>query len=513
MRRPALLLALVLALAVPLAGCLDDGGEDVETSSNPAPTDEAPSVGNPSQVYSPGAVGNATADAALPGDAPAPRGLGLPMGIEKGYTFEPTIGVTSGGDLFVSRYAGDFGTDWISVVRSQDGGRSWEDVTGNVGPVSSPPQSNDPYVYVDESTDRVYNLDMQGLQCNWVRWSDDAGESWTANPLGCGQPPLLDHPTLFAGNPTELQTEGYENVLYLCVNRVADSACATSLDGGLTWSPFRTVFKGAEAKGTPDAEEPFQSTFENFCGGLHAHGVAAPDGTAYLPKGQCGTPKVAYTEDNGLNWGVSTISEEVDVHGHEVALAVDDQGNLFAHWIGQDLRPYLASSTDGGETWTDPVDVAPPNVTLADKPTIAAGSDGSVALAYVGTTADADTYDDVPDGEPWHAYITTSVDATQEDPVVATTRANPADDPIARGQCGGERCYGTDGGGLGDFIDVTVDDEGRPWAAFVDVCTSQCVDDPEAGNQESVGLVGTLARGPSLEGPPDPLPPLGVEAT
>ncbi len=479
---------------VPLVGCIgqDDGAAPDQQATDDV-TDPAPSLGQQALLH------RATANGSdlVAGDT-MPGGLPLPLGLDRVIDhslFEPSIGATSDGTLFVSNLEGAAVTDYSSILRSTDQGQTWEDVTGSIGPISSPPQSNDPYVYVDQATDRVYNLDMQGLQCNYIRWSDDNGDSWTANPLGCGQPPVLDHPTLFSGPPNELSTVGYENVVYLCVNRVGDSACATSLDGGLTWAGFITVYPGVNAEG-------------ELCGGLHAHGTTGPDGRAYLPKGQCGTPMVAYSDDDGVTWQTVAISEDVEADGHEVAIATDEAGNVYAFWITPELEPVLAVSTDRGESWSDPIDVAPPGVAIADKPTIAAGAEGRIAMAYVGTSDDADAYEDVAENATWNAYMTTVVDATSPDPTIATVTANPPEDPIARGVCGGTRCPGESGGYLGDFIDVTIGPDGRPWAAFVDVCTEDCVTDPSAGNDVGVGFLGTLDQGPRLSGPASALTPL-----
>ncbi|PSG98291.1 hypothetical protein BRD56_01475 [Thermoplasmatales archaeon SW_10_69_26] len=498
----------VLVLAAPLAGCIGTTRDDTVQAQNATDnvTEPEPTVGNPAEVYVAGtnassALGNATGE--------LPVGIGLPV---PGPLFEPTIGVTSEGTLFVSNTGrGELteedpppDTEYSSILRSTDDGETWEDVTGSVGPVSVPPETGDPYVYVDEETDRVYNLDMIGLNCNWVRFSDDAGDSWVNNPAGCGQPPVLDHPTIFAGDPTTLETTAYENVVYLCVNRVADSACATSLDGGVTWSPFRTVYPGAEADGS-------------FCGGLHAHGTTGPEGTAYLPKGQCGTPTLAISQDNGLTWETVEITTEVPSVGHEVAIATDDQANVFAHWIGEDLHAYLAYSEDQGRTWSEPVDVTPPDVELTSHPTIAAGANGSVALAYVGTETAASGYGEVSANATWNGYITTVLDARTAEPTVTTVTANDPDNPLARGECGGTRCRAANDAGIGDFIDVTIDDDGRPWAAFVDVCLETCEQTGESVREEGIGFVGTLTEGSALVGdgalePLDAEPPNATES-
>jgi len=507
-----LVLALSLLVFAPVTGCI--GNEEASLEEQRSAAVPEVDVNGSTDVYRPGAAGSVDIGEAL-GDLPAPVSLGQTVDHP---LFEPTIGVTSEGNLFVSNAESDpvleatsgqvpDDAEFSGILRSSDQGETWEDVTGEVGPASVPPNTFDPYVYVDQDTDRVYNLDMIGLNCNWVRFSDDEAETWTSNPLGCGQPPVLDHPTIFAGEPTTLETTLYENVVYLCVNRVADSACATSLDGGLTWSPFQPVFEGVEANEvTTDLVEAVE---ENFCGGLNAHGTTGPDGTAYLPKGQCGQPMVAISEDNGLTWEKVTISENVASPGHEVAFAVDDQGNAFAFWIDGDRKPVLATSTDGGYNWNEPVDVAPPNVSTTSHPTIAAGENGSIAMAFVGTTTN-ETYDDMPANATWNGYLVTALNATAEDPALTSVSVNDPEHPIGKGVCGGTRCRAPNaGGGIGDFIDVTIDDEGRPWAAFVDVCHEECEEQggpPDA--QPAKGLVGTFNEGPSLVGEPDALDPL-----
>ncbi|PSG98290.1 hypothetical protein BRD56_01470 [Thermoplasmatales archaeon SW_10_69_26] len=498
-------LVLVVAftmLTVPLVGCIGQQTDEIGSQSAEDPTQEVDTPGNPAQAYVADGDSATEIDAedVLAEGVPAPSGIDRHMDLDEENVFEPTIGVTSEGNIFVSNLGGSAGTDYSSLLRSTDDGETWEDVTGSVGPVSSPPQSNDPYVYVDEETDRIYNLDMQGLQGNYIRWSDDEGETWTPRPQA-GETPVLDHPTLFAGDPTTLETTAYENVVYLCVNRVADSACTTSLDGGVTWRPFTTVY--------PGADQGVASEAEGFCGGLHAHGTTGPNGTAYLPKGHCGLPTVAVSTDDGATWQLHEISTEVEAGDHEVAIATDDEGTVYAFWYNDDNEGYLAHSTDKGQTWSDPVNVDPPGTSLTQFPTIAATGDGSVALSYVATTDDIDSFEDADEETTWNAYITTVTNATSEEPAFLTTTANDPEDPIARGNCNsGNRCFGDEGGSLGDFIDVVIDDDGRPWAALVDTCTEDCVDDPSAGRDVGVGFVGTVNQGPSLEDPTQALDPL-----
>ena len=81
-------------------------------------------------------------------------------------------------------------------------------------------------------------------------------------------------------------------------------------------------------------------------------------------------------------------------------------------------------------------------------------------------------------------------------PLLTTVVVNLPDDPLenAKEDCGYDRC-----GGFGDFIDIVVAADGRPWFGLAH---------NPAGE---IGIFGTFAEGPSLRGdtvaalPPLPL--------
>jgi hypothetical protein len=477
----------LLMLTTPLVGCIgavEDSGNDADTLQD----DAADAVTDPARaasLHTPNGTSSPDLGDVLGEDQPLPVGEQRLTGFS---AFEPTLGVTSEGNLFMSNSAGMPATGHSSIVKSTDGGATWEDATPRIGPVSSPPQSNDPYVHVDQETDRVFNLDMQGLQCNYLQFSDDEGETWTQNPVACGQPPLQDHPSLWTGDPRETTTVGYENVVYLCVNRLADAACAMSFDGGQSFTPWRTVFP----EPGPDAQA---------CGGLHGHGTTGPDGRTYLGKVHCGTPMVAVSEDDGLTWNTVPITTEHPSPKHDVEVAIDEAGNVYAMFVDDELQPYVSVSTDHGESWSRPVNVALPDVATAQFPAIAAGAEGKLAFVYLGTDSD-EPVPDMSDEVAWNAYVATVPDALKPNPTIATSQVNLQGDPIARGPCDDDnRCDG-----IGDFIDIVIDDDGRPWSALVDVCHDAC--DAQSGNDEAIGAVGTLEQGFALRGNATQLPPL-----
>lgn len=469
-RRTALLL---LALVVFAAGCTSD----VPDAQVPAAVD--------SGAYTLLAAGDSLAhvNGTLVAFDPAQERLSVALRSMGRGAFEPTIGATSDGTLFVSAAnfldagAGPMPFRQPGVLRSLDAGATWEDVTPAL-----PPWTGDPYVYVDRATDRVFSLDMfPDLLCGTLSFSDDAGGSWTTVPMTCGAPPY-DHQTLVAAPPATLPTVGYENVVHMCANRVAASVCARSVDGGVTWALGAPPFLALDAE-------------DVYCTGTHGRLAASADGAVLLPRTFCGAPMLAVSRDDATTWTAVRVSEETAIEGPDPAVAADAGGNLHYVFIREDGRVMLTSSTDGGATWRPAVDVTFPPVDAAGLPTIVAGDAGRVAISYVGTEELEDGYlnpDAATAQVPWHGYVALIPDALAEAPVVVTSRVNPVEDPLVLGMCGPLDCPG-----MADFIDATIGPDGRVYATFVDACPDACTAPADAFSPTE-GLVAAQTGGPLL---------------
>ncbi|MFL2946908.1 MAG: sialidase family protein [Candidatus Poseidoniales archaeon] len=174
---------------------------------------------------------------------------------------EPSIGVTSSGCIFFIALE--------KVMRSCDHGETWEEVQG---PECSPTTS-DPYGWVDPITDRIFNVQMMGLETSWICWSDDDGETWLGNPHDSGTTPINDHIKLATGPWTSsgygiggsISQSFYETAVYYCYNKLAGIFCYTSFDGGATFEA------GGQLVGPA-----------TWNGGLHGAISTAPDGTVYV---------------------------------------------------------------------------------------------------------------------------------------------------------------------------------------------------------------------------------------
>ena len=379
-------------------------------------------------------------------------------------TFEPTIGILSDGTIVFTNWGGT-GTGTM-IIRSQDQGQTWENVGpfGQVYPAGRVPNSNDPYIYVDPWTDRIVKFDMHALAAMYVEYSDDGGDTWSPPFSAYGYYTPQDHQSI--ASTVDVNDQGsYETIYVFCINTgtsIAGPQCSRSFDGGHTWD--------LQLPGSPLTTQ---------CSGLHGHVAGSIDGWIYRGNPSCEGPAVYSSDDGGYTWSEHTITTEVGMqqgwHAHEVATGTDAVGNVYAMWIGDGMMPWVSWSTDHGDTWRDPIMVAAPGLEETGFPTIFAGAEGRVAFAYIG---------EFTDGGGWGGFMGVITDANATHPLITTTMVNDFGDMLdMTDDCGDVRC-----GGFGDFIDIEIDDQGRPWVALAH----------NVHNEEAI--IGTWTTGPSLFG-------------
>ena len=421
---------------------------------------------------------------------------------------EPSIGITSSGCIFFIAME--------KVMRSCDGGLTWEETQD---PVMCSPTTSDPYGWVDPITDRVFGVQMIGLETSWICWSDDDGETWMGNPHDSGTTPLNDHIKLASGPWTDSgygalgQFTGsfYETAVYYCYNKLAGIFCFTSFDGGATFETGGQIIGLATTNG-----------------GLHGAISTAPDGTVYVTP-RVGTPTVIVSKDNGFSWFERTMGEDVLTPNprKNSEVSTDTASNAYHVWTGADEGVYMSRSTDSGETWEEEsIRISPVEVVSSVFPQTDAGDPGRIAITYLGSeNAEMLNQSDI-DGNPWdgnahyapnnatyHLYITYSLNALDDEPVFHTYRVT--DDPVQVGSIclnsGDCRDIGGADPDFFDFYHLHIDREGRVYVAFADGCTGDCATNENAtaaDSRDGRGSVYYLASGPSLYEGFSPMAPL-----
>ena len=460
---------ILLFLAPMIAGCF--AGNSVDEIKEYSPFDDlCPNgIANNTWYHYSGAVNALVAPHVINGTSIL-EGENIPICTEGTYygigfsTFEPTIGITSADNLYMTSWGNGPGgstaiircTDMIEMVDVS----AYSCENTYQGAVAN---SNDPYVYVDRWTDRIMKFDMHALAGMTVEWSDDEGETW--GPFGLASfatgYSVQDHQTI-ASSPYNAVL--HETTWVFCVNGNWQSPlCSTSNDGGLTWGP--------EVPGAPA---------NCNSGGLTGHMVGANDGNFYRGNPSCdGEGYSIYRSTNGgLTWTEHELPTDVtgmaDTWNFEEAQVYpDEEDNLHAMWIGADDLPYYSYSFDKGDSWSAPLMIAPPGLNGTGFPAVAAGDSGRVAFAYLGDTG----------GDTWNGYISIMTDSFNENPLITTVQVNDFGDPLSLEEdCGYNRC-----GGLGDFLDMSVDKYGRPWFGL-------------SHNINDIGIFATISHGPALRG-------------
>jgi hypothetical protein len=432
------------------------------------------------------------------------------------YGPEPNIGVTSAGNIFTSAFS--------TVMRSKDRGATWEAVH------THPFQNNDPMLWVDPWTDRVYNAPMfPTLACASVYWSDDEGDRWTPTPSqACGRT-ALDHQKLSTGPPgpdtNPLAGRLYPTVTYLCYNGISTTNCLVSYDGGKTWPVDRativnTAGFAASLAGVGPEDPP--SVLSECLSGQNGHPTVSPSGVVtFLRTWSCVKPIFTYSTDSGLTWnnvpgpmypgGPWNFAENTPFSiDPETAFTPD--GTMYALFQSWNHRAYLARTTNLGETWQGPWDVTPPGVTSTVFAALGAGDDGRIAMGFLGAANVTGSSAAAPNETRWHLYMVASLDANTDDPTFVSYQATPDDDPVQVGPI-------LQGGGLDgtrnllDFIDGAVGPDGTFYVSYTEGCTirNNCTQQPRDKQDNtyrgSEGAVAWLSGIPLLaENRTGPLP-------
>ncbi len=334
---------------------------------------------------------------------------------------------------------------------------TWEDRSYTTTSITS----LDPILFTDHDTGRTF-VSQLFVRTSLMAFTDNDGQSWTPSEGGSALMSAVDHQTVGGGavapGPIGPITS-YPHAVYYCSQDVADASCALSRDGGLTFGPAVPIYSLLN------------------CGGLHGHIKVARDGTAYVPNKSCAgstgrEQAVVVSEDNGTTWQVRSVPGST-AGNTDPSVGIATDGTIYLGMQSADGHPRIAVSHDKGRTWSAPYDVgAQLGIQNSVFPAVVAGDADRAAFAFIGTTTGGN-YQDPNFRGVWYLYIASTYDGGN---TWITVNATP-NDPVQRGSictagttCGNDR-------NLLDFIDATVDAQGRVLVAYADGCIGGCVND------------------------------------
>ncbi|SDY30054.1 CARDB protein [Modestobacter sp. DSM 44400] len=191
------------------------------------------------------------------------------------------------------------------------------------------------------------------------------------------------------------------------------------------------------------------------------------------------------------------------------SVGIGSNGTVYFGYQAADGHARIAVSHDHGETWVDGQDVgAQLGVQNVVFPAMVAGDDDRAAFTFLGSTTGGNYQDAATFTGDWHLYVATTIDGGQ---TWQTVDATPTD-PVQRGSiCTGGTTCGDDRNLL-DFMDVTVDPQGRPLVGYADGCTGACARAGGAQNYDALATIARQTTGPRLFAAFDPKPDLTVAA-
>jgi hypothetical protein len=416
-------------------------------------------------------------------------------------------------------------TSWI--WRSLDGGRTFKWVPSSAplnGKVNTCHGGGDTELAVDPAG-RLYFNDLTLANFSVAR-SDDLGRTFTCNNTGVPdvivdrQWYALDGDPM-AGGSLYLTNDEVGSGAVQCGNTTANnvlvmyrSPFGATATAGLAFGPANKITQpGSCDEGIMGNNEvsPVATTTGQIVTGQpttlasavrHVYVIHDDGSLSKIRIARCfpvpfGPPLPNVSDPSGLNCvdlPVADLGSSMRVGANFASLAIDKAGNLYAVW---EQAPYAnnqagdssllyAYSTDEGNSWSTPIQIPTPGLANNVFAWAAAGDDGRVDIAWVGTPAQVDLVnggpDHCPDGGPdsvggsWSLYLTQTLNG-HASAVSFTAPALAGEHPLRRGsiqtimgnQCGGPANNQTaTNRTLGDFFQLRIGSKGEAQISYAD---------------------------------------------
>ncbi|MCU1592583.1 MAG: hypothetical protein JWP11_3839 [Frankiales bacterium] len=426
---------------------------------------------------------------------------------------EPTNALAVDGTVYESQIWG-FTTTQSFLQRSLDGGSTFNTLSlapggGKIDPCTG---GGDSALATGRNPGDVWMLDLGVLPEVPARVSADHGNSWTSNCVanfGDGVNFFADRQWLSTDLKNNVEIYLYRDTLGTA-GEFIKTAPLPSAPGtaGLAQVQFASLCVRQGAVAAPcvtDTSTGGPPVTDNW--------PASPGyGTTYMPQ----------SNTNGgmrlvrIRPGDSTTKVDESPKASTATpvlfpmAAVDRAGNVYLTWTdSSDYKVRYVYSKDFGQTWSAPVLVSQAPIATTVMPTIVAGEDGKIDIAYYGSN---DPKAPTTNNGPWLLHMDQIFGADTAAPV--QTHVTMSDRPVhLEPVClSGLSCTTNTGPAgdrqLGDFFTMSLDKDGRAVISFAD-------GDNQLGHEAANGLAAPSfahlvrqATGPSLYG--GDVPPLAV---
>jgi len=277
--------------------------------------------------------------------------------------------------------------------------------------------SLDPILFTDHVTNRTFVSQLAGTT-SLSSFSDDAGEHWTPS-TGGGLDSGVDHQTI-GGDPFHAPldalnaTAPYTHAVYYCSQDIADATCALSVNGGQTYNPAVPIYTINDCGGLHGHVKVAPNDGTVYVPNKSCGGTAL----AHTNQG------LAVSTNNGTTWQVRTVPDSTPGED-DPSIGIDAQGTLYFGYHNGDGHADIAVSHDQGQTWTKSVDVgAAFGIKNMSFPEVVAGDDDRASFAFLGTTTAGDDQAATFAGT-WHLYIASTFDGGKTWTTVDTTPSDP----------------------------------------------------------------------------------------
>jgi hypothetical protein len=423
--------------------------------------------------------------------------------------------------------SGPSDTSWI--WRSLDGGKTFKWVPSAAplnGKATSCAGGGDTELAVDPAG-RLYFNDLSLANFSVAR-SDDQGRTFTCNNTGVPDTAVDRQWYALDGDPTAggflyLTNDEVGGGAVQCGHTTANnvlvmyrSPAALPSTAGLAFGPANHITQpgtcGEGLMGNDEVSPVATRTGQIVNGQATTLGAAVKhvyvihdDGSlSKILVARCfpvafGAPLTNVSDPSGLNCVDLPVADlgdpsTVRTGANFPSLAVDRAGNLYAVW---EQAPYdgakagdttlmYAYSTNEGTTWSRPIQIPTPGLANNVFAWAAAGDDGRVDIAWVGTAAHVDLAGGGPNacdaggpdsvGGSWSLYLTQTLNG-HAGSVSFTTPLLVGEHPLRRGSIQtvmGDQCGGAPNNllatnrSLGDFFQLRIGSQGEAQVSYAD---------------------------------------------